>query len=154
MRKPLWILALLVGALGASSAYADSFDATFTCTTSCVAVPTDPAVNFPGPIIPVLFFSQSFTITLNNLDTPTDSFMWSIGTNGTGWDFVITDVTNGSSNTGPTFQLGPSGGTPFGSGSVDFNTVPEPGSVALLLLGVGMVFVARKRMGHSISQAN
>jgi len=154
MRKSLWILALLVGALGASSAYADSFDATFTCTTSCVDVPTDPGVDFPGPNIPISFFSQSFTITLDNFDTPTDSYTWSIGTSGSGWDFIITDVTNGNSNCGPTFQIGPTGGTPYGSGSVNFNTVPEPGSVALLLLGVGMVFVARKRMSQSISPAN
>ena len=28
-------------------------------------------------------------------------------------------------------------------------TTPEPSSVALLLLGVGILFVTRKRMGHS-----
>jgi len=154
MRKSVWILALLVGAFGASSAYADSFDASFTCTTSCVDVPTDPGVIFPGPIIPISFFNQSFTITLNNYDNPTDTFDWSIGTNGSNWDFVITDVTNGYSNSGPSYQYDPSGGTPYGNGCVNFNTVPEPGSVALLLLGVGMVFVARKRMGQSIFQAN
>jgi len=31
----------------------------------------------------------------------------------------------------------------------DVTTAPEPSSVALMLLGVGILFVARKRMGHS-----
>lgn len=154
MRKSIWILALLVGAFGASSAYADSFDASFTCTTSCVDVPTDPGVSFPGPIIPISFFNQSFSITLNNFDNPGDNYNWNVETNSSGWWFVITDVTNGYSNSGPSFQFGPSGGTPYGSGCMNFTSVPEPGAMVPLLVGVLMVFVAWKRMGQSISQAN
>jgi hypothetical protein len=33
-------------------------------------------------------------------------------------------------------------------------TAPEPSSYALMLLGVGLVFVMRKRIGHSLPQAS
>ena len=43
------------------------------------------------------------------------------------------------------------GQNPYGiqGGSITPSTVPEPSSVALLLLGVGILFVTRKRIGHS-----
>jgi hypothetical protein len=156
MHKFLWILALVVAAVMAPSARADSFDASFTCTGSCVDVPTDPGVYFPGPTIPISFFSQLFTITLNDFDNPTDFFTWNIQTNSSSWSFVINDVTNGWSNSGPSFSYGQGQNAPYGNGCVNFNNVraPEPNSMALALLGVGMVFAARKRIRHSISQTS
>jgi len=159
MRKSFWIialLALLLAATGAPSARADSFDASFTCTGSCVSVPTDPFVSFPSPTIPVFFFSQSFNITLNLLDAPTDTFTWQVGTTSSSWYFEINDVNTGAQNVGPSFSLAPGNSAPWGSGGVNFDcvTVPEPNSIALLLLGVATVFVLRRRMRLALPQAN
>jgi len=150
MRKWLWIMALLFGVVGAPNAQADSsLDATFTCTTSCVSVPTDPSVQFPGPTIPVIFFSETFNVTLNTLDNSTDSYTWGVGSTGSSWYFVINDITNGTSDPGPGFAIGGSG-TPYGSGCVYFTTpptaTPEPGSGSLMLLGVGIAFLLWKFM--------
>lgn len=157
MRKWLWIMALLFGVVGAPNAQADSsLDASFTCTTSCVSVPTDPSVQFPGPIIPVDFFSETFNITLSVLDNPTDTYTWGIGLTGSSWYFQIDDITSGTSDTGPSFVIGGSG-TPYGSGSVYFTVgptaTPEPSSGTLMLLGVGIAFLVSKFMGHSRTQA-
>lgn len=161
MRKSLWIIALLFAALCAPNARADSFDASFTCSGSCVSVPTDPPVLFPSPTIPVAFFSQTFTITLNGSDTPTDAYTWGVGSTSGSWYFVIEDITTGTSDAGPSFALGALG-IPGGTGSVDFTAVvtpnavgaPEPSSGALLLVGLGIVvFVVRKHMGRGLPLA-
>jgi len=153
MRKSLWIVALLVGAIVAPNAWADSFDASFTCTSSCASVPTDPFVWFPSPTIPILFFSENFTITLGSFDSPTDQFTWDVGTNSGGWYFQINDLTNNTFDNGPTCNFDGSHDAPYGAGGVNFDSVPEPSSVALLLLGVGIVFVARKRTARGLAQA-
>jgi len=72
----------------------------------------------------------------------------------TGWDFVIYDNTDGTFDTGPTWAFSGSGTAPYGSGGVCFTSVPEPSSVALMLLGVGAVFVMRKRRGQGLPQAS
>ena len=148
-------MALLLAVTGAPSAQADSFDASFTCTSACVSLPTDPPVSFPSPIIPISFFSESFTITLNAFDNPADTFTWGIGSTGSNWYFEINDVTNGRSDDGPSFSFGPGNSAPYGSGCVNFSQVamPEPSSIALLLLGVGIVFVSRKRIRQGFHQA-
>jgi hypothetical protein len=149
-------MALLVAVVAAPSAYADSFDASFTCTSSCVAIPTDPAVWFPSPIIPISFLSESFTVTLNAGDTPTDAFTWEIWSGPSTWDFRISDLTNSTSDDGPSFGFDSHQGAPFGSGNVCFNhvTAPEPGAFGLMLLGLGLVFAGRKRLSQGIPQAN
>ncbi len=80
-----------------------------------------------------------------------------VGSTSASWYFVIDDLTNGTSDAGPSYALGALG-NPGGTGSVDFSAVttpnavatPEPSSGALLLVGVGVVvlLVLRKRMGH------
>lgn len=153
MRKSVWVIALFFLAIGAPNAHADSYaDATFTCDASCVDVPTDPVVTFPGPTIPVSFFGETFDITLDPSDEDTDTYTWGVGLNGSSWDFVITDTTNGESDTSPWFADGPDG-TPYGSGSVCFTSVPEPSSGSLLLLGVGITLLALRFMGRSHLQA-
>lgn len=157
MRKWLWIAALLFGVVGVPNAQADSsLDATFTCTSSCVSVPTDPPVSFPSPIIPVDFFSQTFTIELNALDNATDSYTWGIGLIGSTWYFQINDITNGTFNVGPSYTIGGSG-TPFGSGCVYFTSgptpTPEPSSGSLMFLSVGIAFLVWKFMGRRRPQA-
>jgi|SRR5208283_884915 len=148
MRKWLWIIALFFGVVGAPNALADSYvDASFTCTTSCVSVPTDPTVSFPSPIIPVNFFSETFNMTLNALDNATDTYTWGVESTASSWYFVTNDITNGTSDTGPSFAIGGSG-TPYGSGYVCFTPgpTPEPSPSALLLPGIGLMFVLRKRL--------
>jgi len=155
MRKSLWILALLlVVALAAPNVWADSFDASFTCASSCSSVPTDPFITFPSPNIPISFFGQSFSITLDGSDNPTDSFTWNVVTSGSNWYFQINDVTNGKSDAGAWFSCG-GGSAPWGSGDVVFDhaTAPEPYSGALLLLGLGVVFAVRKFMPRGLPQA-
>ena len=152
MRKSVWIVALLFfWVIGAPKVQADEYaDATFTCDTSCVDVPTDPWVSFPSPTIPVNFFGQTFNMTLNQWDQPGDTYAWGVGSNGSSWDFVITDTTNGKSDTSGWFAYG-SYGNPYGSGTVCFAPVPtpEPSSASLLLLGVGILFLAWRIVGHS-----
>ena len=62
----------------------------------------------------------------------------------------------------PFDSLQPSSGTftdptAFAAGSFTFTetvtTTPEPGTIALMLLGVGMVFVMRKRVGRGLPRA-
>lgn len=153
MRKLLWVIGLVLVVTGAPNAYADSFDASFTCTGSCVSMPTDPFVTFPSPNIPISFFSETFTITLNSLDNPTDSFTWDVAVSGSNWDFVINDLTDGVSDTSPSYSFSGSGTAPYGSGTVCFTSVPEPSPYALMLLGLGIVFAVRKLMSHRLPQA-
>jgi hypothetical protein len=155
MRKSSWVVALLLVAINAPGVWADSFDASFSCTTACVAVPTDPAVTFPSPTIPISFFSQSFTITLNAFDNPTDDFTWGIGTDSSGWHFEINDLTTGWSDDSSSFSFGQDG-TPYGNGCVyfDHQSMPEPSSLALMLLGIGIVFLARRRLRQSLPRAS
>ena len=155
MRKCLWMLALLIGLVVTPRAHADSYaDASFTCDSSCVDVPTDPLVTFPGPTIPVSFYGQGFDITLDSSDKGTDTYTWGIDTKGSSWDFVITDTTNGKSDYSPWFADG-SHGKPYGSGSVCFTppppcvSTPEPSSGGLLLLGVGLALLAWRFVGRS-----
>jgi hypothetical protein len=156
MRKSLWIIALLLAATCAPNALADSFDATFTCASSCASVPTDPLVTFPSPTVPVSFFSENFNITLNQWDAPTDTFTWQIGTISSSWFFEIDDLNTGKHDTGPSFSFGQGNPAPWGSGNVNFDCVyvPEPTSIALLLLGLATVFVAHRRLRHGLVQAN
>lgn len=150
MRKLLWVvgfflLPTLLGIL-APGAKADAVvDVSFTCSSSCAAVPTDPAVFFPSPTIPINFFSQQFNVTLNSLDKSSDQYSWQIDWTASSWYFVINDLTDGFGNAGPSFGFGQFG-KPFGNGDVDFNCVatPEPSSAALLLVGLGVAFLAWK----------
>ncbi|HTZ75556.1 MAG TPA: PEP-CTERM sorting domain-containing protein [Candidatus Aquilonibacter sp.] len=153
MRKLLSVfLLLLVGVALAPAAHADTYtDASFTCTSSCVDVPVDPPVIFPSPNIPISFFGQTFSITLNQLDQDTDIFTWSVGTNGSSWYFLIDDITKGLFDIGPSYTIGNSG-TPYGGGGVYFTTTPEPGSGMLLLLGAGIMFLAWKFRGNGRPQ--
>jgi hypothetical protein len=146
------LLLLLLAAVLAPKAHADTYtDASFTCTSSCVDVPVDPPVTFPSPTIPVIFFGQTFSITLNNFDRDTDTYTWGVGSSGSDWYFLIQDITNGLSNIGPSYQIGNSG-TPYGNGGVYFTSTPEPGSGILLLLGLAVGFLVWKFKDRSDPQ--
>ena len=153
MRKTFWVVGLLLVVAVAPAARADSFDASFTCTAACASVPTDPVVWFPSPIIPISFYSKTFTVTLNSGDSPTDKYTWGIGSNSSNWYFQINDVTTGWSDSGPSFGFDQWNPAPFGSGCVNFDHVlaPEPYSGALLLLGIACILLVRRRMRHRLA---
>ena len=154
MRKYLWFVLLLGVVLVPTTARADSYaDASFTCTGSCVDVPVDPPVTFPSPTIPVSFFGQTFSITLNQLDQDTDIYTWSIVTSGSDWSFLIDDITKDLLDLGPSYVIGNSG-TPYGNGGVYFTSTPEPSSGILLLLGAGLMFLAWKFKGYRRPQTS
>jgi hypothetical protein len=58
--------------------------------------------------------------------------------------YAFSAVSNGIGDSGRGFVAGPTGAV----------AAPEPSSVALMLLGVGLVFVMRKRIGQRLPQAN
>jgi hypothetical protein len=168
MRKSLWIiLAVLLVAIAAPNAYADSFtDGTFSFTvTSGSPPPTgsfvydnttstwksftidwDGAIFNFAPLIPdpadvaptgswcaeaPVFHASSCTtpatFSLNSLMADPNQFSFTDGgalANGT---YILTETVVGT---------------------------PEPSSVALMLLGVGLLFVMRKRIGQRLPQAS
>jgi len=158
MRKSFLILGLFLAVSFTPRAHADTFaDASFTCDSSCIAVPTDPPVSFPSPNIPVNFFNQSFNIILNSFDQSSDNYTWGIGSNNNSWYFIINDLNNGFSDFGPSFLFG-NFGIPYGNGHVYFDcnpptATPEPGSVGLLLLGLVVALAFRKQLRASRLQA-
>jgi len=155
MRKSLWILVLLAGVVVAPNAHGQTdADVSFTCATACVSMPTDPLVTFPSPTIPITFFSETFSMTLDPSDKPTDTYTWDVGSSGSSWYFEIDDDTDGIFDRGPWYEIG-GFGAPYGNGDVDFTCLPtpEPSSGSLMLLGVGIAFLAWKFMGRSRPQA-
>lgn len=151
MRKLLWIiLTVLVLAVGAPIAHADSYEPFFT-TMGCVgvcALPTATDVVFPAPTtMDVTFDSLSAVVTIPLGDKTTDNYVWyaSVGSSLT---FYLVDVV------GPGYPDGCQGYTGCGTlgfGVVSTPTMPEPSSSVLMLLGVGLLLMARKRIGHGFS---
>ncbi len=160
MRKSLWIIltALLV-AIGTPSAHADSYTADFTCTT-CEFLPSAPDVSFPSPTtVQETWDGITLDIPLLTGDSPTDSYTWTdsfeVSTAFVGGEvsFVIDDLTTGDVESITESYFG----TPLiDTGDLSFAAVatPEPSSVVLMLLGIGMLFVMRKRIGRGLPQAS
>ena len=173
MRKSFWIiLAVLFVAVSAPKADADTFDATFTITNlnsscaTCEIIPsaTGPVV-FPAPTpISILLTEELFdepltgpvTRTLPALSLPTTLYDWSFTDTSTTAAFTI------SIGGSPLLTIDYSGLSLESqlagiseSGTLSFAPVnaPEPSSYALMLLGVGLVMVMRKRIGQGLPQA-
>lgn len=160
MRKTMWmILALLLGAVVAPCVRADSV--TFTCYTlgvCVVAPPTAPDVTFSssGTTLDITWYSQTFDVTLPGDWSDTDSMYWGASNS----EFIIGDNNHVFDlepyvypiNTTLPSGAGISEGGPltFTSGSVP---TPEPGTSALMLLGIGLVLVMRKRIARGYPQA-
>jgi hypothetical protein len=156
MRKLLWIVLALLVVSGAPVAHADSFTLTFTCISSCSAPPTASDVTFPSPTLAVGFDGLTFfPIPLSSSDLPGDQYTWFahdvIFPIGTLSFFDITDVTTNTTSEAvgpfPVFRA---------NGSLTFTpvTAPEPSSVALMLAGIGLLLVLRKRIGQGLPQAS
>ena len=170
MRKPIWIIpALLIFAgIDAPNVRADSYTPTFTCTGTCVSVPTAPAVSFPSTTtIQETWDTLVFTLTLASPDAFSDTYTWeniySISTAAvaSGIDISIIDKTTGLTSNYSTTYSGsfPLGGTPItDSGMLTFSAVstPEPGTSSLTLIGTGLLglMVMRKRIARGLPQAS
>ena len=164
MLKPLLILGtLLMVVVAAPNAHADSSPVTFTCNAPCTSVPTAPSVTFPSPTLDITWDTVNVDITLNFADAASDSYTWSAqivhdsaGPAG-GLEFNIFDITTGDSFIGfPPIILAVSPPDASDSGTLSFTAVaatPEPGSVTLMLAGIGCLLVLRKRMGQGLPQA-
>ena len=163
MRKSLFIIPALfmVAALVAPCARADSV--TFTCVATefvpcTVAAPTAPNVTFSssGTTLDITWDSQKFDITLPSGWLATDSFTWFASNN----LFIISNTSLGVSppveasiNTNSPDVNDESGALTFTPGTV--STTPEPGTITLMLLGIGLVWlVMRKRIARGLLQAS
>lgn len=157
MRKSLWIiLIVLFAAIGAPNARADSFAASFTCTSiTCGILPTASDVSFPTPTTINITFAGEVSISfdLPSADSFHDSYSWAeVAVSSATPLFTIWDHTTGTiqSTLLPLCTVCGITYSPPESGALAFTAVPvvtpEPSSVALILAGVGLVFVMRKRI--------
>ncbi len=173
MGKSLWIIfAVLFVAIEAPNAHADSlFTPTFTCTQAggCTSLPTAPAVSFPAPTtITETWNGFVFLIPLPAPSSPTDVILWqnvwqninsSCTTSCVGVASArIQDNFSGIVETVTLTNL-PSPGILssvfLDGGDLTFApvAVPEPSSGALMLMGIGLVLVMRKRIAQGLPQA-
>jgi hypothetical protein len=160
MRKLLWIiLALMVVAVSAPNAHADTFTYSYTDSVDEISWTTAP---LSGVTMETTVPAVDLTATSN-----TGNFAGCVTT------LVVLDA-GGIGNTQTNFS---SCQFPFviafdGFAATDYTTpgtyhggqgtlvvaaavaAPEPSSVALMLLGVGLVFVLRKRTGAALSRAS
>ncbi len=176
MRKSLWVsLIVLFVAIGAPNAYANSETPTFTCTGAplpCLSSPTAPAVTFPGPTLDLTWDTLSVgEITfLYSIDSPSDTYTWVLAAyanppfmGGYNISIFINDTTTLTQSYLTAAYSPTCPGCPNypnfleEEGNLSFAptaAAPEPSSVALMLLGVGLVFVMRKRIGQRLPQAS
>jgi hypothetical protein len=152
MQKSLWIiLSALVLSIVAPNAHADSFTPTFTCSGTCVSIPTAPDVSFPPNTITETWNGFTMTLSLDPSDKPTDDYTWSNEVIVEELfvedvvQFFVFDTTN-NTFAANMIILGPQPSHPTDSGLLSFSPVatPEPSSLALMLLGIGLVFWVRK----------
>lgn len=165
LKAMLFLTAVLV--IVTPRAQADTV--TFTCTGdnnnlggACVeAAPTAPDVTFQGPTLEITWYTAGnpspFDITLPTDWNDSDSFFWLASND----FFLISDSEHpfdpepfATINTNlPGFGgLSETGTLSFTPGSVP---APEPGTSALMLLGIGgLVLIMRKRITRSLPQAS
>jgi hypothetical protein len=181
MPRTMWvILAVLLVTVVAPCARADTV--TFTCTGDnnvenpapppfqgpCVeATPIAPDVTFPNPTLEISWYTAGnpspIDITLPiTSDTPAN-YTW-LASNSSFFVFTATGSPVASAAADTTLPAdaplpnGTTGLSEFGtltfapgSGSV---AVPEPGTSALMLLGIGLVLMMRKRLARGVQQAS
>jgi hypothetical protein len=166
MRKSLWIiLSVLFVAIVTPNVHADTFTPTFTCTGTCLFLPTAPNVSFPAPVtMDVKWFNIIFPVTLGGGGGgttpafPTDHYTWYItAVNPPVYDyynFTIYDSTSSVIQSITLIHTNPTIITDNGVLTFDPVATPEPSSLALMLAGLGMlVLVMRKRVAQGLSQA-
>jgi hypothetical protein len=166
MRKSFWIiLTVLLVVIAAPCVQADTV--TFTCTGdnntggACVeAAPTAPNVTFQGPTLEITWFTAEnpspFAIKLPTDWHDTDSFFWLASNNQFGisdanhpFDFEATAAIN--TNLPGFGGLSEFGTLGFAPGTV---AAPEPGTATLMLLGLGLALMMRKRIACGLPQVS
>ena len=166
LRKSLWvILAVLVVAIGAPAAHADSTtDGTLNFTlTSGTTIPTGSFVFDNGTDT-----LTSYTLDWNGAEIDATSTFASVPLatlegSGTWSAFMLDHIASFTitlPGDAPTILAGTTPGpivSAAGTFSVTAATTvptPEPSSIALMLLGVGLVFVMRKCIGQRLPQVS
>jgi hypothetical protein len=162
MRKSVWImLAVLLVAIGAPNARADAFTPVFTtngCSGTCL-LPTAPDVTFPSPTTMDVTFGNTSDGTITSVAIPSgdaagDAYSWSAQNVLTSVSFILSDVTNAGTTFSCNGFVDRTGALSCGTLTFSAVTAPEPSSAALMLLGVGVLFVLRKRIGQGLPQAS
>jgi hypothetical protein len=158
-RNSKWIiLAVLLVAIGTPNAQADSYTPTFTCTGTCVSLPTAPGVTFPSPTsMQVSWDGLQFDIPFLSPSAPADSYEW-LGTFEVANPcpiedctvFVINDETTGQTFFDVASQLFLLPGLEGGTLSFARVATPEPPSPVLVLPGIGLLWVMRKRIALAL----
>jgi hypothetical protein len=159
MRKSLWImLAVLIAAIGVPTAHADSItNGTFNFTVTIGSPPPTGSFVWDSTTSTWNSFSIdwdglvfNFAPLFPNLGALPTTGTWRANANVTLEIFAIGQTIQ--SITTPPIPINLAQGTY----SVTETVVgaPEPSSVALMLLGVGLVFVMRKRIGQGLPQAS
>lgn len=157
MQKSLWILLALLVVSAAPAAHANAFTPLGTYTLECTGpCASDPTATFGVTAIDFTVFGHTVDVTGLSLQLG-DLYGWNIVANslGNGGELSLTNVTSDTPIVAPitlAFPVSNESGL-FLPGMAPTPT-PEPGSVALMLLGVGMVLAVRKRIGLSFSRAN
>jgi hypothetical protein len=163
MQKALWIIPalFLYAASGAPAAHADTYTPTFSCTGTCTSVPSAPNVTFNS--------HTEITVTWDDVPflplglpvnfAPTDTYSWqglvATGAEGHMAEFDIVDITLESFAGLSQVIEGNSPMTPD-VGVLTFTAVstPEPSTVGLMLLGIGIMLVMQKRFAKGLHQAS
>jgi hypothetical protein len=161
LRRAIYLVPLVLVLAGfvAPNAKADSitFFGGFT-------TPTDPSISISGTdaislgSVSDIGFTFVFSSTLQASATPySDTYSWSLVDIGIGSfeSFTVTDVTTGSSVTSYLGDFAYEFGFDGGNASVSGASVaaPEPGTLALLPLGLVALFLMRKRIARGLPQA-
>jgi PEP-CTERM motif len=161
MRKSSWIMvAVMVVAVSAPNAHADSVYAiTFNGTGAPTVVGSNlldfdtTTKEFTTPTLEIMFDGVDITLDLQFAPgvSPTDALFWAGPFSGGNFDVIDVPLDT------PIYRGFLSASEPFGNDTATltpFVVTPEPSSVALMLLGVGLVFMMRKRIGQGLPQAN
>ncbi len=173
MRKSFWaIFALLIAAIGAPNAYADSVTITFTgvldgtatltvtpesggtfLVTAMTGTLTSPVSTSISLIVPPNFFDDD-----NNTLTSLTAFLGDIAFQDSFGDEWLLYTSDGQVLVDGTACVFLTGCNTVGAETATLSgvimTSPEPGTIALMLLGVGIVFVIRRRIVHRLPQAS
>jgi PEP-CTERM motif len=146
MRKFLWVIvAVLLMSIGVPSASASPV---FACIGPCASLPTGSATT---TAIDFTVFGHTIDFTGLSLAVP-NQYGWAISNDA----LTLTDLTT-SSPVLPPLDLSFAASNEHGLinlyGTSTPAPTPEPSSVVLAVLGVGLAFLARKRMRLAVSRA-